>query len=201
MLSNLSDIILFSSVIPFVLLLANWRMKVSTWLRYLIVLRFLSDVFCFVFRHEFHSVFPVFHVSVFLETLCYLFYFRELSGYKNKQYLLILLMFTAVTCLEMGEGMWLNNYWSTLFSTLLITLFSLRLILVSVESKKDQFAVLIPIFIFHTSMFTYTLFENIIRENAHLFRFLQPIILILILFYNLSFSLFIFKNRTRKLTF
>lgn len=176
-------------------------MKVNTWLRYLLVFRFLSDVFCFVFKYEFHSVFPVFHVSVFLETLCYLYYFRELTPVKNRRYLIVVLMFTAIVIVEMWQGIWMNNYWSTLFSTLLITLFSLRLILVSVESKKDQFAVLIPIFIFHTSMFTYTLFENIIRENAHLFRFLQPIILILILFYNLSFSLFIFKNRTRKLTF
>jgi hypothetical protein len=126
-LTNLSDIILFSSVIPFVLLLANWRMKVSPWLRYLIVLRFLSDVFCFVFRHEFHSVFPVFHVSVFLETLCYLFYFRELSGSKNKQYLLVILMFMVVVGIDMGEGLWLKNYCSTLFKTLHIPIFTLRL--------------------------------------------------------------------------
>jgi hypothetical protein len=172
-------------------------MKVSPWLRYLIVLRFLSDVFCFVFRHEFHSVFPVFHVSVFLETLCYLFYFRELSGSKNKQYLLVILMFMVVVGIDMGEGLWLNNYWSTLFSTLLIPLFSLRFLLVPVEPSKDQVSILIPMFIFHTSMFTYTLFENIIRENTQLFNSLQPFILVLILLYNLSLAYFIWKNRKK----
>jgi hypothetical protein len=106
-------------------------------------------------------------------------------------------MFMTVVCIDVGEGMWLNNYWSTLFSTLLIPLFSLRFLLVPVEPSKDQVSILIPIFIFHTSMFTYTLFENIIRENTQLFNSLQPFILVLILLYNLSLAYFIWKNRTK----
>lgn len=193
--SHLTDIILFTSVIPFVFLVRKINIKVSKWFKFLIIVRFLSDVFCYYFKVKFDNVYPIFHISVLLETICYFNFFKEYFLFKNKILLFSILVFLIISITESYLNLWDNNYWSTLYSSVMISTFSFVFLLRNEFSIKGDLVIIIPTFIFSLTMAIYVVFENIIRNNYKLFDSIQPLILLFILFLNLSFTYSLWLKR------
>jgi hypothetical protein len=139
------------------------------------------------FKIEFGNVFPVFHVSVLLETVCIILLFLDslqLSKILGSFLLLVVFCFALI---EMNLGIWRNNYWTTLFAYGIVILLSVAALLKGGGTDKKYSLIFFALLIFHASNFIYVLFEDVIRDNALLFSSLQPLIIGLIVFLNIAF--------------
>lgn len=185
---SLSEVILFSSFVPIFFLVFNLKCKISLWFKLLLLSRFLSDILCYYFKHNIGNVYPVFHFSVFFETIFSLILISQYTNLKVKLTNIFVVGFSLITLLELFNGIWENNYYSTLFASCLLTIYTFIAVLNFDFLNKSQLSIVISLFLFNLSTAVYVGFENKIRLDEYLFNSLQPFILGLILMLNLSFS-------------
>jgi len=181
------NILLCSSIFPALILAFRWQCALSSWFKALVVVRCVADLSCLYFKIEFGNVFPVFHVSVLLETVCIILLFLDslqLSKILGSFLLLVVFCFALI---EMNLGIWRNNYWTTLFAYGIVILLSVAALLKGGGTDKKYSLIFFALLIFHASNFIYVLFEDVIRDNALLFSSLQPLIIGLIVFLNIAF--------------
>lgn len=181
------NILLCSSIFPALILAFRWQCALSSWFKALVVVRCVADLSCLYFKIEFGNVFPVFHVSVLLETVCIILLFLDslqLSKILGSFLLLVVFCFALI---EMNLGIWRNNYWTTLFAYGIVILLSVAALLKGGGTNKKYSLIFFALLIFHASNFIYVLFEDVIRDNALLFSSLQPLIIGLIVFLNIAF--------------
>lgn len=181
------NILLCSSIFPALILAFRWQCALSSWFKVLVVVRCVADLSCLYFKIEFGNVFPVFHVSVLLETVCIILLFKDslqLSKILGSFLLLVVFCFALI---EMNLGIWRNNYWTTLIAYGIVILLSVAALLKGGGTDKKYSLIFFALLIFHASNFIYVLFEDVIRDNALLFSSLQPLIIGLIVFLNIAF--------------
>lgn len=181
------NILLCSSIFPALILAFRWQCALSSWFKVLVVVRCVADLSCLYFKIEFGNVFPVFHVSVLLETVCIILLFLDslqLSEILGSFLLLVVFCFALI---EMNQGIWRNNYWTTLIAYAIVVLLSFTALLKGGGTDKKYSLIFFALLIFHASNFIYVLFEDVIRDNALLFSSLQPLIIGLIVFLNITF--------------
>ena len=186
---SLNEVILLSSSIPFVILLFNMKGEISIWFKLLLISRFLSDILCFYFKHTYGNVFPIFHFSIFFETIFSLYLIHNYTKVNKKIMIFFVVNFIIVSFFEMCFGIWENNYYSSLLASGILTLFTFVAILNFDFLNKSQLLIVISLFLFNLSTAVYVGFENKIRSDEYLFNSLQPFVLTLILLLNFSFSL------------
>lgn len=191
------NILLCSSILPALILAFRWQCSLSSWFKALVVLRCVADLSCLYFKIEYGNVFPVFHVSVLLETVCIILLFKEslqLSKILGSVLLFVLICFALI---EMNQGIWRNNYWTTLIAYAIVVLLSVAALLKGGGTDKKYSLIFFSLLVFHASNFIYVLFEDVIRLNTLLFSLLQPLIIGLIVFLNLAFSLAFLKESAK----
>ena len=192
---SLNELILLSSVIPFVVLLFNLKHDISFWFKLLLLTRFLSDILCFYFKHTYGNVFPIFHFAVFLETIFSMYLLYKYNNLNKKVVNFFVACFIIVSIIEMYIGIWENNYLSTLTASLILTIFTFFAILNFDFLNKSQLSIVISLFLFNLSTAVYVAFENKIRSDEYFFNSLQPFILALILLLNISFTFSIWLKK------
>lgn len=190
------DILLLTSIIPAIILVFRWHDALSSWFKALIMVRCAADLCCLYFKIEFGNVFPIFHVSVLLETACIMLLFKESLRMRKLPVIVLLIVLFCIALAEMYAGFWQNNYWTTLFSYAAVVLLSISALLKGGLLDKNYRLIFFALLVFYASNFIYVLFEEVIRNNTLLFKSLQPLILSLIVFLNLAFGVAFFQKRT-----
>lgn len=157
----------------------------------LVLIRFLSDIFGVYFDLYFKNAYPVFHISVLLETIIYLqlLMIDSLKIQRRFLHLMQIVVFLVTVYLLLNDGFWKSNWISSITLHFIILIFYFIFIL-----KKPKYIHIIQSQFYTTVLFytivylPYLLFSKIIRQNLDLFLFVWPVILLLILIFNLSFA-------------
>ena len=191
------NILLCSSIFPALILAFRWQCSLSSWFKTLVIVRCVADLSCLYFKIEFGNVFPVFHVSVLLETACIIFLFKESLQFSKFLGSLLLIVLICFAITEMNLGIWRNNYWTTLIAYAIVVLLSVAALLKGGAIDKKYSLIFFALLVFHASNFIYVLFEDVIRDNALLFSSLQPLIIGLIVFLNLAFCMAFLKESSK----
>lgn len=192
---SLYEVILLSSSIPFVVLLLNLKRNISVWFKLLLISRFISDILCYYFKHTYGNVFPIFHFAVFFETIFSMYLLHKYNNVNKKVINFFVSCFIVISIIEMYMGIWENNYLSTMISSFILAIFTFLAILNFDFLNKSQLSIVISLFLFNLSTAVYVAFENKIRLDEYLFNSLQPFILALILFLNISFTFSIWLKK------
>lgn len=191
------DILLLTSLIPAIILVFRWHYALSNWFKALVMVRCAADLCCLYFKIEFGNVYPVFHVSVLLEAACIILLFKESLRMRQLPVYILLMVLSCIALAEMYAGIWQNNYWTTLFSYAAVVLLSISALLKGGLLAKKYRIIFFALLVFYASNFIYVLFEEVIRNNALLFKSLQPLILSLIVFLNLAFGVVFLKLKSK----
>lgn len=158
----------------------------------LLIIRFLSDLFGVVLLVIYKNSIPVFHISVILETILYLniisFYFSNVTI----RIIQTLTIFLGVTELLFFNGIWENNWFTTITSYLGISIMYFEVVNRNVQKldRPDLFLISV-VLIYHLIMLIYSITEDLLRDNTELFQIVLPIILFVFLMYNLCLTKFI----------
>lgn len=188
-------ICIFSSSLPLIIqILIKKRKPINCFDRFffsLILIRFLSDIFGVYFDLYFKNAYPVFHISVLLETVIYL-QLLSINSTKLQRiflHLMQIIVFLVSVYLLLNDGFWNSNWISSITSHFIILIFYFIFILKKskyIHFDQSQFYTTV---LFYTIVYIpYLLFSKIIRQNLDLFLFVWPVILSLILIFNLSFA-------------
>jgi hypothetical protein len=177
-------ITLCSHALPLlVIILRPWLWKYCWPIFLLIVFKFLLVGLEFVFASVFKNTYPIFHVSVFIETFLILLYFIH-SGFYRKISLFFLATAVILFSIETFylEQLFNNNFMMTLFSNVVISLISFLNLFTLFSSKyldksyfQFHFFINTGFFIFYVSSFYVSLFESHIRESIPLLLIVYPI--------------------------
>lgn len=174
-------------------------------LLFYISLNLLSTITSYFFSLYFYNTYPVFHFAVFLTTISLIRYYlsndqRYRIVYQIGLFIQAILFLYEVFLLY---GLWQNNFYSTVFSNVIMTLFSLRGLFVLFKSDniveirflESKFYIFTSILIFNSSSFFFSLLENQIRSaETSLFYVTVPLFLVLILIHNILLSIGLWKQ-------
>jgi hypothetical protein len=187
-------IAVFSFALPLLMVfLRPWLWKYCWPIFLLIVFKFLSVGLELVFARVFKNCYPIFHISVFIETFLILLYFIH-SGFYRKISLFFLATAVILFYIETFylEQLFNNNFMMTLFSNVVISLISFLNLYTLFSSKKldksyfqFHFFINTGFFIFYVSSFYVSLFESYIRESISLFIIIYPIFWIFLITENI----------------
>lgn len=181
------------------------RIKHSNWSLFYVLfswygIRFLSDIFATTIDLVFHkNPIPIFHISTLLETLLMVIMFQLISRKLDKIKLILFSLPFAALFLDI---VFLGTFFdiSTIghvISFALTSLLLLFILLIENRTIDKQTLMVIRIFFFyHTIVFFYSLFQEIIRSNIDYFDFCYPIFFIINLLMN-CFPIFLLWSMRR----
>jgi hypothetical protein len=164
--------VLGSSIFPLLALFFKTQIGEKFNLTFIIFLfvRFLSDFICLFFEHLYGNSNPVFYFSLFVQYLLIieLFYLGlQIKKFKPHLILLGILLFTVDFVIN--KSFFYNNYISTVYSYTIFSALGWYYLYngIKIELYRN---VLIPITLFYTPLFFYSIFENKIDNSESLYK-------------------------------
>lgn len=193
-----------SYVLPMIFIFFRRRSTYSP-LFYYIVLNVISTIVSLYFNIRFGNAYPVFHFSIFLTSLLLIRFYQNNDPKYQKVYLLFMLILFLIFSSEMLflDGIWQNNFYSTIYVNVLMTFLSFRGLFILFNSNENneikilesKFYIYIAILIFNSSSFFFSILENQIRSaETYLFYITIPLFLILIIVHNILLSIGLWKQ-------
>lgn len=207
MLQNFNLIIYYlgsvTFIAPLILVFLKRRIFFSP-LTFYIFISFLSVIFSYIFSVYFSNAYPVFHFTILLNCTSLLWYFKSQDISYGKVYiaLIILLVLFSISDLN-SNGLWKNNFQTSIFSNVCLTMVSLRyLYLVLNDNSVDdifhfesRFYIAFSIFILNATSFFFSILENQIRsELSEVFLVTFPLYMLFNMLHNLFITLGIWKQ-------
>jgi hypothetical protein len=169
-----------------------------------IILNILTVTISYIFTLKYQNSYPVFHFSVPASSILIIRYFQVLNNKRNNliyfSYLLIVIAFIFDLALN---GVWQNNFITTLTSNILFTIFSYRrlvLILkrnfeINMISIEAEFYILFALLILNATSFFFSILETEIRDDkGDFFGFSISFLLLINILFNIFLSIGIWKQ-------
>jgi hypothetical protein len=209
MLLKIKDISYFlasiSYLFPLVIFLLKRRIMNSP-LFFYVKINILSVILSYIFLIYYSNSFPIFHFSVFLSTAVLIYYFKikELIYQSVYNLLFVFLSVSFIIDIFLFNGIWGNNFYTTIYSNLCLTLLSLRqlFVILDEEDKRSLFTfewsfyITVSILILNSSSFFFSIFEDRIRSlENNLFLYTFPIYMSFIFIHNFFLSIGLWKKQ------
>jgi hypothetical protein len=204
LIDNLYYLGSISYALPCLVLILK-RRRIDSPLHIYVFINAIGSLVAYFFHHFCSNSFPVYHFSVFLSAICLLSYFYSKDSKFFNFYLLgfITLCVTFFVDLFNPQGIWGNNFFTTVFSNVILTLFSLRSLYLLLSDEKQQLSELIEykfytsvaVLIINSSSFFFSILENQIRNSeSKLFFYSIPFLLIFNILFNILLSIGLWKQ-------
>lgn len=207
MIFIINDILYYLGVLTFVipvsLIFVKRRILISPLFAY-VSLNFISVILAFLFNLHYSNSYPIFHLSVLLTTIVLILYFKKEDSNCPILYQLVLVLIIFSSYIDIFElnGLWSNNFISTLLSNFSLTIMSLRNLYVIFNNDlltnllhlESRFYIAISIFVFNSSSFFFSIFENQIRSVENdLFLITFPLFSVFTILHNILLTLGLWK--------
>lgn len=195
---------LLTFLIPVIIFLFK-RRRILSPLGFYILINAFSAGLSYAFLVVFSNSYPVFHLSVFLSSVSLVWYYKNGDFKYSISYLVVILFFAIlfISDVFVFKGLWQNNFVTTIFSNVCLTLLSLRhlYILLSESNIRDvflleeKFFIAISILIFNSSSFFFSLLENEIRSDENEFFLITfPLFAVFTILHNVLISIGLWKQ-------
>jgi hypothetical protein len=202
MLFNIYIYSLFSTGILSVLSCFLFKKKNNHLLKKSIVLwftiRLLADSISYILKIKFNlNLYPVFHFSILIEGMLIINYFQSIRRiYTKRSYYLYLIPIIAFSIdVNFISSIFQNPRLGYFFYYILCSILLFILLKSSIEINQFNFVVIKVLFVFHSVLFIYSLFENLIRKDSVLMPIIYPLFLLFVISLNLFFSYFLWTKR------
>lgn len=177
-----------------------YKSKISTSLISWLIIRLISDLTSYILKMHFDfNIFPVFHISILIESILLLQYLIELLGTKNKARFLLFLIPVIIFILE-------TCYFSSILTINRISLMSynslmtfLTIYLIYNIEQIDEFnrPIIKALFIYHSVGFIQSIFEHIIRVNQETMIYILPLFLSIVVCLNFFITYYLWSMRKK----
>jgi hypothetical protein len=202
MLFNIYIYSLFSTGILSVLSCFLFKKKNNHLLKKSIVLwftiRLLADSISYILKIKLNlNLYPVFHFSILIEGMLIINYFQSIRRiYTKRSYYLYLIPIIAfIIDVNFISSIFQNPRLGYFFYYILCSILLFILLKSSIEINQFNFVVIKVLFVFHSVLFVYSLFENLIRKDSVLMPIIYPLFLLFVISLNLFFSYFLWTKR------
>ncbi|MEO0038256.1 MAG: hypothetical protein RIQ59_1467 [Bacteroidota bacterium] len=166
------------------------------------IIRLLGDIISYILKVKLNlNLYPVFHFSILIEGMLMINYFQSMKRmYTKRSYYLYLIPIIAFIIDVLFLGSFIESPRLGYFFYYLLCS-GLFFILLKSSIKIDQFNFIIikVLFVYHSVLFCYSLFENIIRKDTVLMPLIYPFFLLFVISLNLFFSYFLWSRRKLKI--
>jgi len=209
MISEINDISYFlaslSYLFPFIVILMKRRF-INSPLFFYILFNILSVYLSYVFIIYFSNSFPIFHFSVFLSSTVLIYYFKrsDIKYHFLYNLLFVFLIVSFMIDIFLFNGIWGNNFYTTIYSNICLTILSLRQLFVILGEEDNRslfyfewsFYIAISILILNSSSFFFSIFEDRIRSlENNLFLYTFPVFMCFIFIHNIFLSIGLWKKQ------
>ncbi len=139
--------------------------------------RVLADATSYIAYQNQLNIYPIFHVSVFIEFSLMMLYFVKFKQWLHKPMGWMLLSIPLLAFL--GEIFFVDsifslNQISLTVNYLVIALLFLTLIMHPFKLDKKQLVIILIFFLYHAFLVVYGVFQTELRSNPDLFKFIYP---------------------------
>jgi hypothetical protein len=145
------------------------------------IIRFISDFIAFIFDFKYQqSVYPIFHISTFVETVLMISFYRIYSKVNTRKtwLLYILPISTLLFDITYFGSIFDNSILGHTISYLTTSILLFTLILHCQINEGYDFKIIRSLFVYHSVIFVYSLFQQVIRDNLNLMTLIYPIFFI-----------------------
>ncbi len=168
------------------------------------ILNLLSVSLSYLFLVLYNNSFPIFHISILLNSYTLIWYFSKQDlrfqlFYKSLFLILIILFFYDILI----SGIWNNNFLTSLFSNVFLSLIALRNLQITLDYDlfeyknrlETKFYISLAIFIINSTSFYFSILENQIRsELDELFLITFPLFMLFNIIHNFLIGLAFWKE-------
>ncbi|MEN9303876.1 MAG: hypothetical protein RL264_2305 [Bacteroidota bacterium] len=207
MLSNVINILYYSGLVfyflPVLMIFSKRRLNISP-LFYFTSINLISVFISYYFTLRFSNSYPVFHLSVPINSVFMLRYFQLLEQNSRISFKLGYFSIALVFLIDLiYSGIWYNNIVTTLFTNVLFTFLSCKSLLFLLKSNNDfelvtfesKFYILISILILNSSSFFFSILETEIRnDTGDFFSFSISFLLVINILFNIFISIGLWKQ-------
>jgi hypothetical protein len=158
--------------------------------------RFTSDVTAhFFYEYIGISVFPVFHISILVESLLIIWYFfhisKSLNGYLKIIYLIPIAIFLLET--QVFGSIFTTNRFGLMSYYTIVSALMLTLLFSNNRIEQIDLTIIRVLFVFHAVSFVHSIFEHLLRTNQETMALIYPFVLLLIVSINFFFTKYLWS--------
>ena len=207
MLSLIIDTLFYLSAVSYLfpaLLIFLKRRKLLSPLSLCILTNVLGALLSYFFTFEYQNSYPVYHFSILLTSFFLVQFLKPFDQNFSSVYSICSSLIFLSFLLDLYlNGLWNNNFLTTISSNVILTVLALRnlyLLLnkednLTLESLESNFYIFISILVVNSASFFFSVLENQIRVSENeLFLMTIPMLFVINILFNIILSIGLWKS-------